>query len=116
MTDNGMAKFGRDNFVQLDELSFEEMQQQYVKMAQRCKSLEQIIEVNDISRLGQLVGKYQNNSKELLKQIAMILPAVEYAPEENKELVKLLDYLEGLHEKLEAYVVKGTFEGRRYCS
>ena len=66
------------------------------------------IEVNDISRLGQLVGKYQNNSKELLKQIAMILPAVEYAPEENKELVKLLDYLEGLHEKLEAYVVKGT--------
>ena len=108
MTANGMAKFGRDNFVQLDELSFEEMQQQYVKMAQRCKSLEQIIEVNDISRLGQLVGKYQNNSKELLKQIAMILPAVEYAPEENKELVKLLDYLEGLHEKLEAYVVKGT--------
>jgi Mrp family chromosome partitioning ATPase len=55
-----------------------------------------------------MVGKYQNNSKELLKQIAMILPAVEYAPEENKELVKLLDYLEGLHEKLEAYVVKGT--------
>ena len=108
MTANGMANFGRDNFVQLDELSFEEMQQQYVKMAQRCKSLEQIIEVNDISRLGQLVGKYQNNSKELLKQIAMILPAVEYAPEENKELVKLLDYLEGLHEKLEAYVVKGT--------
>ena len=108
MTVSGMANFGRNENALLGELSYEEMQQQYVKMAQRCKSLEQIIEVNDISRLGQLVGKYQNNSKELLKQIAMILPAVEYAPEENKELVKLLDYLEGLHEKLEAYVVKGT--------
>ena len=108
MTVKGMAAFGLGESVVDNELSYEEMQQQYVKMAQRCKSLEQIIEVNDISRLGQLVGKYQNNSKELLKQIAMILPAVEYAPEENKELVKLLDYLEGLHEKLEAYVVKGT--------
>ena len=108
MTVSGMANFGLNENALLGELSYEEMQQQYMKMAQRCKSLEQIIEVNDISRLGQLVGKYQNNSKELLKQIAMILPAVEYAPEENKELVRLLDYLEGLHEKLEAYVVKGT--------
>ena len=108
MTDKGMADFGLGDVAVDGELSYEEMQQLYVKMAQRCKSLEQIIEVNDISRLGQLVGKYQNNSKELLKQIAMILPAVEYAPEENKELVRLLDYLEGLHEKLEAYVVKGT--------
>lgn len=108
MTVKGMAAFGLGESVVDNELSYEEMQQQYVKMAQRCKSLEQIIEVNDISRLGQLVGKYQNNSKELLKQIAMILPAVEYAPEENKELVRLLDYLEGLHEKLEAYVVKGS--------
>ena len=108
MTDKGMADFGLGDVAADGELSYEEMQQLYVKMAQRCKSLEQIIEVNDISRLGQLVGKYQNNSKELLKQIAMILPAVEYAPEETKELIKLLDYLEGLHEKLEAYVVKGT--------
>ena len=108
MTDKGMADFGLGDVAVDGELSYEEMQQLYVKMAQRCKSLEQIIEVNDISRLGQLVGKYQNNSKELLKQIAMILPAVEYAPEETKELIKLLDYLEGLHEKLEAYVVKGT--------
>ena len=108
MTVSGMANFGRNENALLGELSYEEMQQQYMKMAQRCKSLEQIIEVNDISRLGQLVGKYQNNSKELLKQIAMILPAVEYAPEETKELIKLLDYLEGLHEKLEAYVVKGN--------
>ncbi|WP_255448879.1 ParA family protein [Selenomonas ruminis] len=108
MTVNGMADFGLGENALLGELSYEEMQQQYMKMAQRCKSLEQIIEVNDISRLGQLVGKYQNNSKELLKQIAMILPAVEYAPEETKELIKLLDYLEGLHEKLEAYVVKGA--------
>jgi len=108
MTVSGMANFGLNENALLGELSYEEMQQQYMKMAQRCKSLEQIIEVNDISRLGQLVGKYQNNSKELLKQIAMILPAVEYAPEETKELIKLLDYLEGLHEKLEAYVVKGN--------
>ena len=108
MTANGMASFGLNDNALLGELSYEEMQQQYVKLAQRCKSLEQIIEVNDISRLGQLVGKYQNNSKELLKQIAMILPAVEYAPEETKVLIRLLDYLEGLHEKLEAYVVKGT--------
>ena len=95
MTANGMASFGLNEKAQLGDLSYEEMQQQYMKMAQRCKSLEQIIEVNDISRLGKLVGKYQNNSKELLKQIAMILPSVEYAPEETKELIKLMDYLEG---------------------
>lgn len=108
MTNKGMEAFELGEVAADGKLSYQEMRQRYEKLELRCKSLEQIIEVNDISRLGQLVGKYQNNSKELLKQIAMILPAVEYAPEENKELVKLLDYLEGLHEKLEAYVVKGT--------
>ena len=73
MTEKGMADFGRGENALLGDLSIEEMQQLYVKMAERCKSLEQIIEVNDISRLGQLVGKYQNNSKELLKQIAIII-------------------------------------------
>ena len=108
MTNKGMEAFELGEVAADGKLSYQEMRQRYEKLELRCKSLEQIIEVNDISRLGQLVGKYQNNSKELLKQIAMILPAVEYAPEENKELVRLLDYLEGLHEKLEAYVVKGT--------
>ena len=108
MTNKGMEAFELGEVAADGKLSYQEMRQRYEKLELRCKSLEQIIEVNDISRLGQLVGKYQNNSKELLKQIAMILPAVEYAPEENKELVKLLDYLEGLREKLEAYVVKGT--------
>ena len=108
MTNKGMEAFELGEVAADGKLSYQEMRQRYEKLELRCKSLEQIIEVNDISRLGQLVGKYQNNSKELLKQIAMILPAVGYAPEENKELVKLLDYLEGLHEKLEAYVVKGT--------
>ena len=108
MTNKGMEAFELGEVAADGKLSYQEMRQRYEKLELRCKSLEQIIEVNDISRLGQLVGKYQNNSKELLKQIAMVLPAVEYAPEENKELVRLLDYLEGLHEKLEAYVVKGT--------
>ena len=62
MTEKGMADFGLGENALLGDLSIEEMQQLYVKMAERCKSLEQIIEVNDISRLGQLVGKYQNNS------------------------------------------------------
>ena len=108
MTNKGMEAFELGEVAADGKLSYQEMRQRYEKLELRCKSLEQIIEVNDISRLGQLVGKYQNKSKELLKQIAMILPAVEYAPEENKELVRLLDYLEGLHEKFEAYVVKGT--------
>ena len=51
MTVKGMADFGLKEGSLLNELSYEEMQQQYVRMAERCKSLEQIIEVNDISRL-----------------------------------------------------------------
>ena len=90
------------------EMEEGQIRQAYNELLSRCQRLEKIIELNDISGLAQIVSKYQNNSKELLKQIAMILPTVEYAPEETKELVKLIEYLEGVHEKLDAYVIKSN--------
>ena len=96
-----------DGVVSMPELEDDEIRQAYGQLLSRCQKLERIIELNDISSLAQIISKYQNNSKELLKQIAMILPTVEYAPEETRELIKLLDYLEGLREKLGAYLVRG---------
>ena len=92
--------------ISVPEVEDGQIRQAYNELLSRCQKLEKIIELNDISGLAQIVSKYQNNSKELLKQIAMILPTVEYAPKETRELVKLLEYLEGVHEKLEAYVIK----------
>ncbi len=98
-----------EEVISLQELEDGQIRQAYSQLLNRCQKLEKIIELNDISSLAQIIGKYQNNSKELLKQIAMILPTVEYAPEETKNLIKLLDYLECLHEKIEAYVIKSSF-------
>lgn len=76
-------------------------------LKKRCKYLESIIDISNISNLNELVDTFISSCHMQLKKIALVLELTEYDDEKNTQIDKLLEYLSILISELEKFYNDG---------
>ena len=74
---------------------------EYDALKRRCENLEAVLEINNISRLGEYVENFVASGRTLFRKISMELKAIEYDPAADEQINRLLTYLDHMKEQLE---------------
>lgn len=74
------------------------------ELTQRCKYLEQIIEINKISTLDVLIEDYLLSSKEFYKKITYELLVCEHEEKTRDKVKTLIDYFNHLSKEFEKFL------------
>lgn len=74
--------------------------EEYLQLQKYCKNLEAVLEVNNISRMGDFVEQYMLNGRNLLKRITIELMAIEYDPTADENITRLIKHLDHVREQL----------------
>jgi chromosome partitioning protein len=73
----------------------------------RCRNLEAIIEINNISNLEGLTEQFMVSGRTQLKKISLELQVLEHDPKNNEQLKKLLDFFDCAQQDIEKFLDNG---------
>ena len=91
---NNQSKESVRNSGWIPKEEFEELQR-------HCKNLEAVLEINNISHVGEYVEQFVASGRTLLRKISTELKAIEYDPVADEHIHRLITYLDHLKDQLE---------------
>ena len=91
---NNQSKESVRNSGWIPKEEFEELQR-------HCKNLEAVLEINNISHVGEYVEQFVASGRTLLRKISTELKVIEYDPVADEHIHRLITYLDHLKDQLE---------------
>ena len=75
--------------------------EEFEELQRHCKNLEAVLEINNISHVGEYVEQFVASGRTLLRKISTELKAIEYDPVADEHIHRLITYLDHLKDQLE---------------
>lgn len=75
--------------------------EEFEELQRHCKNLEAVLEINNISHVGEYVEQFVASGRTLLRKVSLEVTAFEYDPKTDDHMRRLIAYLDHLKDQLE---------------